>query len=63
MVYSTKYQYAGALDCIGKRKSDGKIVILDFKTSNFIHDNYALQVWRAVAAWFANVAVMLEAPS
>ena len=71
VVYSTKYQYAGALDCIGKRKSDGKacgcwflewglfaccnharlchhtslqIVILDFKTSNFIHEQYALQV-------------------
>ena len=42
-VYSRTYRYAGAADCLG-RAADGSVVVLDFKTSNFIHSSYALQL-------------------
>jgi len=40
-VFSDKHGYRGTLDCIGK--VDGKLVVLDWKTSNSIRDEYRLQ--------------------
>lgn len=51
VVYSTKYGYAGALDCVGTRRSDGRLVIIDFKTSNSIHTTYAMQLAAYVNAY------------
>ncbi len=51
VVYSTKYGYAGALDCVGTRRSDGGLVIVDFKTSNSIHTTYAMQLAAYVNAY------------
>ncbi len=42
MVYSAKYRYAGAMDAVAYRK--GKMVALDWKTSNGFYSEYALQV-------------------
>ena len=42
-VYSRRYKYAGAADCLGCA-ADGSLVVLDFKTSNSIHGSYALQL-------------------
>ena len=42
MVFSAKYRYAGAMDAIAYR--DGSLVALDWKTSNGIYPEYALQV-------------------
>ena len=42
MVYSAKYKYAGAMDALAYR--DGKMVALDWKTSNGLYGEYALQV-------------------
>ena len=55
-VYSRKYKFAGAADCLG-RTSDGSLVVLDFKTSNSIHGQYALQL----AAYAHAVEEMWEA--
>ncbi|EFA80539.1 hypothetical protein PPL_06476 [Heterostelium album PN500] len=43
IVWSERYQYAGAVDAVG-RKADGTLVALDWKTSNYINNEYALQV-------------------
>ncbi|GAM28103.1 hypothetical protein SAMD00019534_112790 [Acytostelium subglobosum LB1] len=43
VVWSKKYGYAGAIDAVG-RKKDGSLVALDWKTSSFIGNEYALQV-------------------
>ena len=43
-VFSRTYRYAGACDCLGYRPATGALVVLDFKTSNFIHTSYALQL-------------------
>ncbi|MCS5657630.1 MAG: hypothetical protein NZ762_04135 [Dehalococcoidia bacterium] len=42
MVFSDKYRYAGAMDAIAYR--DGSLVALDWKTSNGLYPEYALQV-------------------
>ena len=42
MVYSAKYRYAGAMDAVATR--DGQLVALDWKTSNGLYPEYALQV-------------------
>ncbi len=39
---SEKYMFGGTVDCIYKDK--GKYYILDFKTSNYCHDEYIIQV-------------------
>jgi len=44
VVYSKKYKYAGAADAIGRLKDGGKLVIVDWKTSNSLHNEYALQL-------------------
>lgn len=44
VVKSDKYQYAGALDALARREADGALVVLDFKTSNSVHDSYAMQL-------------------
>ncbi|MFA6433771.1 MAG: PD-(D/E)XK nuclease family protein [Elusimicrobiales bacterium] len=41
-VASTQYGYGGSLDALGVR--NGKLVLLDWKTSSGIYDEYALQV-------------------
>jgi ATP-dependent exoDNAse (exonuclease V) beta subunit len=56
MVYSAKYRYAGAMDAIAYR--DGKLVALDWKTSNGIYPEYALQV----AAYAKALEEMTEEP-
>jgi hypothetical protein len=42
MVYSAKYRYAGAMDALALR--EGELIALDWKTSNGIYPEYALQV-------------------
>ena len=42
MVYSKEFQYAGAVDAVVE--SEGKTIIMDWKTSNRIQNEYALQV-------------------
>ena len=42
MVYSAKYKYAGAMDALAYR--DGRMVAIDWKTSNGLYGEYALQV-------------------
>lgn len=41
-VASLIYEYGGSLDALGKQ--DGNLVVLDWKTSNGIYDEYAYQV-------------------
>jgi hypothetical protein len=43
-VYSSKYLYAGTLDAIGVNKETGTLVIMDWKTSNRLYPETALQV-------------------
>ena len=43
VVYSQTYQYAGALDALAT-DAEGRVHILDFKTSNSVHASYALQL-------------------
>lgn len=42
VVYSHEHQYAGAVDAVAR--FDGKIIVMDWKTGNQIHQEYALQV-------------------
>lgn len=42
IVYSKKYKFAGFLDAVGK--VGNKLVLIDFKSSNGIYPEYALQV-------------------
>ena len=42
MLYSAKYRYAGSADAVAYR--DGKLTVLDWKTSNGIYPEYGLQV-------------------
>lgn len=44
IVYSRRYGYAGAADCLGVDRESGRIVVFDFKTSNSIHSQYAMQL-------------------
>lgn len=48
-VYSRTYGYAGSLDCVGRTR-EGGYVVLDFKTSNSVHNSYALQLAAYVTA-------------
>ena len=41
-MYSAKYGYAGAMDAVAYH--EGRLVALDWKTSNGIYSEYALQV-------------------
>jgi hypothetical protein len=43
VVYSLKNRYAGTVDAIG-RNANGKLVVIDWKTSNSMHVEYALQL-------------------
>mmetsp|Transcript_4590 Transcript_4590/g.5298 ORF Transcript_4590/g.5298 Transcript_4590/m.5298 type:complete len:368 (+) Transcript_4590:84-1187(+) len=43
-VWSKKFEYAGAMDAIGRDLKTEKLVAIDFKTSNSISSTYALQV-------------------
>jgi hypothetical protein len=40
-VGSLEHHYGGALDAIGEK--DGKLILLDWKTSNYLNDTYSLQ--------------------
>lgn len=50
MVASSRYQYAGALDALAT-DADGRVHIIDFKTSNSVHSSYALQLAAYVYAF------------
>ena len=41
-IASLKMGYGGAMDALGEK--DGKLIAIDFKTSNSIHETYSLQV-------------------
>tara|TARA_Y100000310_G_scaffold344943_1_gene460661 strand:- start:4428 stop:5186 length:759 start_codon:yes stop_codon:yes gene_type:complete len=43
MVYSAKYRYAGTVDAVGRTK-DGQLILLDWKTSNGLYKETALQL-------------------
>lgn len=43
ILYSSKYDYAGITDAIA-RDADGRMVLVDFKSSNGIYDEYGLQL-------------------
>lgn len=53
VLYSEKYGYAGTVDAIGARTGSDSygIVILDWKTSNSLHPEYAMQVSAYAKAW------------
>lgn len=40
-VASLEYRYGGAMDALAEK--DGKLILLDWKTSNYIQDTYSLQ--------------------
>jgi len=42
-VYSPTHYYAGTVDAIGK-DSKGRLILFDWKTSNFVNSEYALQL-------------------
>jgi hypothetical protein len=42
-VGSLVHHYGGSLDALGRRRSDGKILLIDYKTSNGTYDTHALQ--------------------
>lgn len=42
-VASLKHRFGGSLDALARRKSNGNIVLLDWKTSNHTYDTHALQ--------------------
>jgi PD-(D/E)XK nuclease superfamily len=44
LVYSQEHGYGGELDALARHKPSGKLVILDWKTSNAIHNEYSLQL-------------------
>lgn len=44
MLLSRKFDFAGTCDYIGKRSFDGGVVVVDFKTSNAIYPEHAVQV-------------------
>lgn len=49
-VYSRRHRYSGTLDCIA-RDSNGKLVLLDWKTSKSIYAEFRLQTAAYVKAW------------
>jgi hypothetical protein len=45
MVFSHLYGYAGSMDALARKMNDGRgLVVLDWKTSNRLNDEYAYQV-------------------
>ena len=48
-IFSDKYQYAGTIDLVVEL--DGKIWLLDIKTSNSLHTSYDLQLAAYAQAW------------
>lgn len=55
IVYSKKYNYAGILDAVAK--INGKVVLIDFKSSNNLYEEYAFQT---AAYQIANEEMGLE---
>lgn len=51
VVYSREYGYAGTLDMLG-RDEQGRVYVVDLKTSNGIYPEYALQVSAYAQAWY-----------
>lgn len=54
-VASRIYKYGGSLDALGRQ--DGEYVILDWKTSNGIYDEYALQVAAYAQAFYETYGI------
>ena len=48
-IASLKMGYGGALDALGEK--NGKLILLDWKTSNYIHETYSLQAAAYVMAF------------
>jgi len=44
IVYSEKHGFAGAFDALARHKQSGDLVLLDWKTSNSVRIDYALQL-------------------
>ena len=49
-VWSHAHRFAGAVDAIGQTR-DGALLAFDWKTSNSLHDSYALQLGAYALAW------------
>jgi hypothetical protein len=43
-VFSRRHGYAGALDCLGRSHADGRLVVVDFKTSGGVYNGHGLQL-------------------
>lgn len=57
-VASLLHQYGGSLDALGRR--EGKFIILDWKTSNGIYSEYALQVAAYAQAFFETYGIYCQ---
>jgi hypothetical protein len=57
-LWSEKYGYAGTCDYIGTL--DGKLMILDWKSSKNIYDEYFLQMAAYVAAFYEQTGIKID---
>jgi hypothetical protein len=57
-IFSDEYQYAGTIDLVVE--IDGKIWLLDIKTSNSLHTSYDLQLAAYAQAWNENFDTSIE---
>jgi hypothetical protein len=57
-IFSDEYQYAGTIDLVVE--IDGKIWLLDIKTSNSLHTSYDLQLAAYAQAWNENFDIPIE---
>jgi hypothetical protein len=57
-IFSDEYQYAGTIDLVVE--IDGKIWLLDIKTSNSLHTSYDLQLAAYAQAWNENFDTPIE---
>lgn len=57
-IFSDQYQYAGTIDLVVE--IDGKIWLLDIKTSNSLHTSYDLQLAAYAQAWNENFDTHIE---
>ena len=57
-IFSDEYKYAGTIDLVVE--IDGKICLLDIKTSNSLHTSYDLQLAAYAQAWNENFDTPIE---